>query len=481
MIHTKLDPFPKDFLWGSASAAYQVEGAWNLDGKGKSVWDEFVRIPNKTFKGSNGDVAVDHYHRFKEDVALMAEQGLKTYRFSIAWTRILPEGRGEINQKGVDFYSDLIDELLKYGIEPIVTLYHWDLPQALEDAYGGWESRQVIQDFTNYAKILFDAYSDRVNYWVSLNEQNVFMMHGFLMASHPPAVTDPKRMYAANHIANLANASVIKAFRDGKYPGKIGPSFAMSPAYAVDCQPENVIATENMLDLFSNFWLDVYVYGRYPKVALKNLAKNGLAPIFEAGDEDLLKAGKPDFMGVNYYQSMTIASNPLDGVTMTGEANYSGEKGTTKEAGQPGMYKIVSNPYLEKTNWDWTIDPAGLRISLRRISSRYDLPILITENGLGDFDTLEADGQVHDQPRIDYLKTHCLAIQEAITDGVEVLGYCTWSFTDLLSWLNGYQKRYGFVYVDRDETNEKELKRYKKDSFNWYRDVIRTNGASLLE
>ncbi|MGX7377568.1 glycoside hydrolase family 1 protein [Carnobacterium maltaromaticum] len=481
MIHTKLDPFPKDFLWGSASAAYQVEGAWNLDGKGKSVWDEFVRIPNKTFKGSNGDVAVDHYHRFKEDIALMAEQGLKTYRFSIAWTRILPDGRGEINQKGLDFYSDLINELLKYGIEPIVTLYHWDLPQALEDAYGGWESRQVIQDFTNYAKILFDAYSDRVNYWVSLNEQNVFMMHGFLMASHPPAVTDPKRMYAANHIANLANASVIKAFRDGKYPGKIGPSFAMSPAYAVDCQPENVIATENMLDLFSNFWMDVYVYGRYPKVALKNLAKNGLAPVFEAGDVDLLKAGKPDFMGVNYYQSMTIASNPLDGVTMTGEANYSGKKGTTKEAGQPGMYKIVSNPYLEKTNWDWTIDPAGLRISLRRISSRYDLPILITENGLGDFDTLEADGQVHDQPRIDYLKTHCLAIQEAITDGVEVLGYCTWSFTDLLSWLNGYQKRYGFVYVDRDETNEKELKRYKKDSFNWYRDVIRTNGASLSE
>ena len=481
MIHTKLDPFPKDFLWGSASAAYQVEGAWNLDGKGKSVWDEFVRIPNKTFKGSNGDVAVDHYHRFKEDIALMAEQGLKTYRFSIAWTRILPDGRGEINQKGLDFYSDLINELLKYGIEPIVTLYHWDLPQALEDAYGGWESRQVIQDFTNYAKILFDAYSDRVNYWVSLNEQNVFMMHGFLMASHPPAVTDPKRMYAANHIANLANASVIKAFRDGKYPGKIGPSFAMSPAYAVDCQPENVIATENMLDLFSNFWMDVYVYGRYPKVALKNLAKKGLAPVFEGGDEDLLKAGNPDFMGVNYYQSMTIASNPLDGVTMTGEANYSGKKGTTKEAGQPGMYKIVSNPYLEKTNWDWTIDPAGLRISLRRISSRYDLPILITENGLGDFDTLEADGQVHDQPRIDYLKTHCLAIQEAITDGVEVLGYCTWSFTDLLSWLNGYQKRYGFVYVDRDETNEKELKRYKKDSFNWYRDVIRTNGASLSE
>ena len=479
MIHTKLDPFPKDFLWGSASAAYQVEGAWNLDGKGKSVWDEFVRIPNKTFKGSNGDVAVDHYHRFKEDIALMAEQGLKTYRFSIAWTRILPEGRGEINQKGLDFYSDLIDELLKYGIEPIVTLYHWDLPQALEDAYGGWESRQVIQDFTNYAKILFDAYSDRVNYWVSLNEQNVFMMHGFLMASHPPAVTDPKRMYAANHIANLANASVIKAFRDGKYPGKIGPSFAMSPAYAVDCQPENVIATENMLDLFSNFWMDVYVYGRYPKVALKNLAKNGLAPVFEAGDEDLLKAGKPDFMGVNYYQSMTIASNPLDGVTMTGEANYSGKKGTTKEAGQPGMYKIVSNPYLEKTNWDWAIDPTGLRIGLRRLTSKYNLPILITENGLGEFDKLEEDDTVNDAHRIDYLSAHIKACKEAITDGVDLLGYCTWSFTDLLSWLNGYQKRYGFVYVDRDENDQKDLRRIKKNSFYWYKNVIRTNGEEL--
>lgn len=479
MMHTTLSPFPKNFLWGAASAAYQVEGAWNEDGKGASVWDNFVRIPGKTFKGSNGDIAVDHYHRYKEDVALMAEQGLKTYRFSIAWTRILPNGRGEINQKGIQFYSDLIDELLKHGIEPIVTIYHWDLPQALQDAYGGWESREIIQDFTNYAKILFDAFSDRVNYWVSINEQNVFIMHGYMLASHPPAVKDPKRMYAANHIASLANAAVIQAFRQGGYPGKIGPSFAMSPVYSVDCLPANVLAAENMNDLFAHFWMDVYVYGRYPKMAYHQLEKTGVAPILEPGDTELLIAGKPDFMGVNYYQSMTVASNPLDGVQMSGEANYSGKKGSSKEMGMPGVYKVVHNPHLEKTNWDWTIDPDGLRISLRRISSRYDLPILITENGLGEFDLLEADGAIHDALRIGYLKEHCLAIQAAMTDGVEVIGYCTWSFTDLLSWLNGYQKRYGFVYIDRDETNAKALKRYKKDSFSWYQDVIATNGQSL--
>ncbi|MBP2097865.1 glycoside hydrolase family 1 protein [Enterococcus rivorum] len=480
MFHQKLVPFSKNFLWGSASAAYQVEGAWNEDGKGLSVWDNFVQKPGTTFKNSNGNVAVDHYHRFKEDVALMAEQGLKAYRFSISWSRILPNGKGTINQKGLDFYNELIDELLKYDIEPIVTIYHWDLPQALQDEYNGWESREIIEDFTAYAKILFDAFSDRVRHWVSLNEQNVFIMHGYMLGSHPPAVQNLKRMYEANHIANLANASVIKAFREGGYPGKIGPSFAYTPSYPVDCHPENIIANENMADYSAHFWMDVYVYGRYPKVMLTTLEKMGIAPTILPTDTDLLKQGTPDFMGLNYYQSVTIASNPLDGVSFSGKANYSGEKGTTQEAGMPGLFKMVSNPYLEKTNWDWTIDPNGLRVCLRRISSRYNLPVLITENGLGEFDTLE-DGKIHDNERINYLHSHCLAIQEAITDGVEVIGYCTWSFTDLLSWLNGYQKRYGFVYVDRDENSEKELKRYKKDSFYWYQQVIKSNGQSLIE
>lgn len=480
MYHKTLESFQKDFLWGAASAAYQVEGAWNQDGRGKSIWDDFVKIPGKSFKGSNGEVAVDHYNRYKEDVALMAEQGLKMYRFSVAWSRVLPEGRGQVNQQGLQFYSDLIDELLKYGIEPMITIYHWDLPQALQDEYGGWESREIIEDFKQYAKLLFDTFSDRVKYWISINEQNVFITHGYMLASHPPAVTDSKRMYAANHIVNLANAAVIDEFRIGNYSGKIGPSFAYAPGYALDCRPENVLASENVKDSFDYFWMDVYCYGRYPKVAFKQLEKAGIAPEIQAGDMDLLAKGTPDFMGVNYYQSLTISANPLNGVTMSGEANYTGEKGKTKEQGKPGMYKMVTNPYLVTTNWDWTIDPMGLRVCLRRISSRYNLPVLITENGLGDFDKIE-EGEIHDQARIKYLTEHCLAVQEAITDGVEVLGYCTWSFTDLLSWLNGYQKRYGFVYIDRDETDAKELKRLKKDSFYWYQDVIKTNGESLAK
>lgn len=387
MEHFKLDNFPKDFLWGSASAAYQVEGAYDEDGKGPSLWDDFSKVEGKTFKGSNGDVAVDHYHRYKEDVALMAEQGLKTYRFSVAWSRILPEGKGEINPKGIQFYSDLIDELLKNGIEPMVTIYHWDLPKALQEAYGGWESREIIEDFANYAKILFDAYSDRVKYWISMNEQNVFVTHGYMQASHPPGKSDMSTTYRVNHIANLANAAVIKTFRAGKYPGKIGPSFAYTPAYPVDSKPENILADENVNDFLANYWMDVYVFGRYPKFVLNMFAKIGIDIDQREGDSELLKQGTPDFMGVNYYQSLTVAANPLNGVGMDGgKANYSGEKGSASEFGMPGVFKIVHNENLETTNWDWTIDPTGLRICLRRIASRYDLPVMITENGLGEFD-----------------------------------------------------------------------------------------------
>ncbi|MDU7039245.1 MAG: glycoside hydrolase family 1 protein, partial [Lactococcus lactis] len=229
--HKKLKAFPNDFLWGSASAAYQVEGAPFEDGKKASVWDNFVRIPGKTFKGTNGDVAVDHYHRYKEDVALMKELGLKSYRFSIAWTRILPDGRGEVNQAGLKFYEDLIDELIANEIEQIVTIYHWDLPQALEDLYGGWESREIIADFVNYAEVLFNAFKGKVKYWVSLNEQNIFTSQGWSLAIHPPGKRDMKLFYQVNHIANLANAAVINKFHELEMDGQIGPSFAYTPQY----------------------------------------------------------------------------------------------------------------------------------------------------------------------------------------------------------------------------------------------------------
>lgn len=470
--------FPENFLWGSASAAYQVEGAWQEDGKDASIWDDFVRIPGKTFKGTNGDRAVDHYHRFQEDIRLMKEQGLETYRFSVAWSRILPEGRGEVNKAGLDFYIRLVDELLENGIEPMLTIYHWDLPSALQEAYQGWESREVIEDFVAYATILFEAFRGKVKYWVSLNEQNVFVQLGYQLAMHPPGVKDDKRMYQANHHANLANAAVIKKFRELEMPGMIGPSFAYTPNYAINSDPTNVLAMENAEELLAHYWMDVYVYGEYPKVAWDYLEKNGLAPKTEPGDSDLLKAGKPDFMGLNYYRTDTISYNPLDGVG-PGGFNTTGEKGSAVEAGMPGLYKKVVNPFVEKTNWDWDIDPTGLRIAIRRITSRYRLPIIITENGLGAFDEVTSSYEIHDQYRIDYLRSHVQAIGDAITDGCDVLGYCSWSFTDVLSWLNGYQKRYGFVYVDQDETETGSLKRYKKDSFEWYRRVIESNGSII--
>ncbi|MBC1953720.1 glycoside hydrolase family 1 protein [Listeria welshimeri] len=478
MEHKKRTSFPKDFLWGSASAAYQIEGAWDADGKGPSVWDEYVRIPGTTYKGTNGDVAVDHYHRYKEDVKLMADAGLKAYRFSIAWSRIFPQGKGEVNEAGLKFYDDLIDELLKYNIEPLVTIYHWDIPQSLFDEYGGWESREVIQDFTNYAITLFKRYGDRVKYWVSLNEQNIFVGMGYGQALHPPKVSDSKRMYAVNHIANLANASVIKAFHEIVPDGKIGPSFAYTPHYPIDTDPKNVQAADDAEELNSYFWMDVYAYGRYPSAVWKYLEEQNIAPTIEDGDMELLRAGTPDFMGLNYYQSATVAYNPLDGVGMSNEMNTTGKKGTSKETGVPGIYKKVVNPFVKTTNWDWTIDPKGLQIALRRINSRYQLPILITENGLGEFDKL-VDGEVNDDYRIDYLSAHATAIRDAISDGVDMLGYCTWSFTDLLSWLNGYQKRYGFVYVDRDVEDDAPMTRIPKKSYYWYKKVIETNGEEL--
>ena len=478
MTHEKLRKFPEGFLWGSASAAYQVEGAWQEDGKGITNWDEFVRIPGKTFKATTGDVAIDHYHRYKEDIALMAEMGLKAYRFSVSWARIYPNGSGEVNQKGIDFYNNLINELIKHNIEPILTIYHWDLPIALQNEYGGWESRKIIEDFNNYCITLYKNFGDRVKYWVSLNEQNIFIKLGYLIAFHPPGIKDMKRMINANHIANLANAKAIQSFREYVKDGMIGPSFAYAPCYPNTSKPEDVLAAENAEEFLNHWWMDIYVFGEYPKVAYNYLKERGLEPDIEDGDTELLKAGKPDFMGLNYYQTKNIAFNPLDGVG-EGHFNNTGKKGSSTEEGIPGYFKVMQNQYLETTNWDWTIDPQGLRIGMRRITNRYNLPILISENGLGEYDKLEEGNIINDDYRIDYLRAHIKACQEAITDGVELLAYCTWSYTDLFSWLNGYQKRYGFVYVNVDEDGDKDLARYKKKSYYWYKEVIESNGECL--
>ncbi|UOQ48373.1 glycoside hydrolase family 1 protein [Gracilibacillus caseinilyticus] len=490
MYHGQLDPFPRNFLWGAASAAYQIEGGWDAEGKGPSIWDQFTKIPGKTFEGTNGDVAVDHYHRYKEDVALMAEMGLKAYRFSVAWSRILPEGAGEVNEAGLQFYENLIDELRAHQIEPVLTLYHWDIPQALQDKYNGWESRKAIDDFDHYARILFDRFKDKVKYWVSFNEQNVFTALGYRWQAHPPNVSDVKRMFEANHIINLANAKAIQSFRELVPNGQIGPSFGYGPMYSFDCAPDNVLAALNGEEFQNHWWLDVYVHGKYPKVTFKQLDRLGIAPTIEASDEVLLQAARPDFLGVNYYHGGTVRANEIECPIQENEQELEKDfqatdpylmkpKDEQAQTPETSMFTSVSNPHLETTKWGWEIDPVGIRIALRRLQNRYDLPMMVTENGLGAYDELKADKTIDDDYRIQYLKDHVVELQKAITDGVELIGYCAWSFTDLLSWLNGYQKRYGFVYIDRDEKDEQELERIPKKSYYWYKEVIETNGSDL--
>lgn len=474
--------FPSDFLWGSASAAYQIEGGYQSGNKGMSVWDSFVRIPGKTYQETTGDIAVDHYHRFKEDIALMAEMGLQTYRFSIAWSRIYPDGNKAINPLGIAFYHELIDECLSYKIEPMITIYHWDLPQHLQDAYGGWENRQIVDDYVQYATTLFREYGSKVKYWITMNEQNVFTRLGWMSGAHPPGkINDEKLFYQVNHHAFMAHAKTVLVFKKLVPFGMIGASFNYHASYAKDAHPQHALAKADYDDLINYWWLDMYGYGRYPKAAWQYLEEKGVTPDVQDGDSAILKeaASKLDFLGINYYRTDMIAYCDENEESAAAIFNTTGKKGTTQTVKVPGMYQVPLNPYLPTTDWDWTIDPEGLRFCCREITSRYDLPIIITENGLGAFDKLE-DGKIHDPYRIAYLQKHLLALKKAIEEGCNVIAYCTWSFTDLLSWLNGYQKRYGFVYIDRQEAEHSgTLARIKKDSYDWYKEVIASNGASL--
>ncbi len=473
-----LSRFPEDFLFGSASAAYQVEGAYRVDGKGESIWDQWTKIEGKTYMGTNGDVAADHYHRYKEDIALMKEMGLTAYRFSVSWPRILPKGRGEIEKKGLKFYHDLIDELLKNSIEPVMTLYHWDLPIALQEEYAGWESRKIIEDFKNYARILFEEYGQKVKYFIILNEPNIFTQLAYVLALHPPGKKDMKTFLQTYHHTALVHGEVVKLFKEGEYPGQIGSSIAYSPGYAASNDPKDLEAKRRYDETINHWIMDPFYKGEYPKWGMEEFTRRGIAPKIMPEDYAVLKAGAElsDFIGINYYQSVTLAYNPEDGVSI-GEVNVSGEKGNFQESGIPGLYKQVFNNELEYTDWDWAIDPDGLHQALVEITKRYEKPIIISENGIGAFDKVE-EGEIHDTYRVDYFREHLKACLRAMDEGVELIGFCTWSFTDLLSWLNGYQKRYGFVHIDFEDD---ALPRVKKDSFSFYQQVIKTYGENLTK
>ncbi|MFZ1679948.1 MAG: glycoside hydrolase family 1 protein [Rhizobiaceae bacterium] len=471
--------FPENFLWGAATAAYQVEGAYQQDGKGLSIWDLYAHLPGTTYQGTNGDQAVDHYHRYREDVRLMAEMGLKSYRFSISWPRIFPTGSGEVNPQGIQFYSDLIDELLKYGIMPVATLYHWDLPQALQER-GGWENRELIELFACYAKACFEQFGDRVRYWLTFNETINFIMLGYRDGVHPPGVRGEKRAVEVSHIVNLAHAQAVLEYRtlvrEKKIAsGRIGIAHVLLTGFPISEAEEDVRAWEWYEEMDFHWFYDPSLRGCYPERLLNYYQGRWQAPTILDGDLALIQSAPIDFIGINYYQSTFLAHNPADGVGFAA-INVSGAKGSQQESGIPGLFKRVQNPKVAYTPWDWSIYPEGLYQGMKRIQERYGaIPIMITENGLGDKDPISPSGEILDAPRIAYLREHVHWCQRAIDEGVPLFGYFVWSFIDLLSWLNGYQKQYGLVYVD----HQHDLKRVKKQSYGWYRQLIQSNGAML--
>ena len=470
MIHKELKDFPDDFLWGASTSAYQVEGAWDEDGKGLSVMD----VGNHPEDVTDLKVASDHYHNYKKDVALMAEMGFKTYRFSIAWTRIIPEGTGEINQKGIEFYSNLIDELLKYDIEPLVTMYHFDLPLALQKK-GGWENRETVDAFVNYAEVLFDEFGDRVQYWLTINEQNMMILHGDalgLLEGDPDNVK--KGLYQSNHHMLVAQSMVFDLCHKKLESAKIGPAPNISTVYPASSKPEDVLAANNYSSIRNWLYLDAAVFGRYNATAWSFMEEKGIIPEIKDGDMEILKAGKPDFIAFNYYTSASVEGDFKDEKK---ESNYEGDQQVVDN--EKGLYRRHQNEHLEKTEFGWEIDPIGFRTTLREIYSRYNLPLIVTENGLGAYDKLEENDKINDNYRIDYLKKHIKQAQLAITDGVELFGYCPWSAIDLVSTHQGINKRYGFIYVNRDEFDLKDMRRIKKKSFHWYKDVIESNGKHL--
>ncbi len=480
---TTNDTFPKDFLWGASTSAYQVEGAALEDGKGLSQQDVVNQDNYKERGFATAEVTSDHYHHFREDVALMAEMGLKAYRFSIAWSRVIPNGTGEVNQKGLQFYHDLVDELLAHGIEPIVTIYHYDLPMALVERYGGWIDRQVVADFEEYARFIITEFKDKIRYWTTINEQSIIVQYWCQKNYIPEELREDNQLrYQINHHMNLAHAIACNLVHEIVPGGMVGSVIGYSPIYPLTSSAEDVMAAQNAHDLRNGYYLDIYFKGHYTKSALTYLEKHGLAPKIEPGDMELIASGKSDFLGLNYYASECAKACPDDGTREMrwNGVNLSGKKGEMNGfETHPGFYEMCANPNLDTNDWDWAIDPIGMEYMLRDIYMRYDKPLMVCENGLGAFDELTEDGHVHDPYRIDYLQRHIAAVGRAMEYGVEMIAYCPWSAVDLLSTSNGVKKRYGFIYVDRTDDDPKECKRYRKDSFEWYQGVIRENGAGL--
>ncbi len=473
-----------DFLWGGATAANQYEGAWDVDGKGASVSDMCTNGSNKTPKRVTTVIeegtlypsheATDFYHHYKEDIALANELGFKCFRMSINWTRIFPTGmEEEPNEAGLKFYDDVFDELKKYGIEPLVTISHYELPYALVEKYNGWYGRELIDYYYHYCETIFERYKDKVKYWLTFNEINSGTMpFGAILSlgtikgfsGYTSEVPDePQIRYQALHHQFVASAKAVKLAHE-KYPQfMMGCMDTFSTKYPYTCNPDDVIKCQQEMRRMNWFTSDVQVRGKYPTYMNRFFEEHNINIVKEPGDDELLMEGKVDFYTFSYYMSSCESTDPA--VTATAGGNLTGG---------------VRNPYLKASDWGWQIDPKGLRYTLDEIYDRYEIPIMVVENGLGAFDTLEDDGSIHDSYRIDYLRQHIEQMEEAVKDGVDLMGYTPWGWIDVVSASTGEMaKRYGFVYVDKYDDGTGDLSRKKKDSFYWFKTVIETNGEDL--
>ena len=471
--------FPTNFLWGGATAANQCEGAWDVDGKGPSISDH-SRAGSRTASGRRvfdleidtdqyyypSHTAIDFYHHYKEDIALFAEMGYKTYRMSVNWTRIFPNGDEDTpNEAGLQFYDDVFDECLKYGIEPLVTISHFELPFHLGKTYDGFLDKRVIDFYERYATTLFTRYQHKVKYWLTFNEINFGTLpHGLRINGLFNREYTETEQYQALHNVFLASARAVIAGHNINPDFKIGCMLAYITMYPKTCKPADVLKTQQMNDKLNFFCGDVQVKGAYPYYMKQYFKDHGID--FEITEEDkaLLKAGTVDYYTFSYYMSTCITADIDNREDKSGGNLFGG----------------VANEYLETSDWGWQIDPIGLRFTLNQLYSRYEVPLMVVENGLGAFDELNDDHTIDDDYRIDYFRQHIIEMQKALDDGVELIGYTPWGCIDLISAGTGeMSKRYGFIYVDRDDEGNGTLARYPKKSFYWYKKVIESNGESL--
>lgn len=485
MDQDKRAPFPDGFLWGGATAANQLEGAWDVDGRGPSVADHLTGGSHTTPREVTVEVdpdrwypnhtGIDFYHRYKEDIALFAEMGFKVFRMSISWSRIFPNGdETEPNEAGLEFYDRVFDELAKYGIEPLVTISHYELPYGLIDGYNGWASRELIGFYERYAKVLLDRYHDRVRLWLTFNEINCTMMpfgaafsvgtiQGFDGSISDMVVPAQVRFQALHH--QFVAAGRVVRYAHEHYPDvKMGNMDLFMEMYAATADPADQLLCEQSMQYQNWYCGDIQARGAYPSFAQRIWEDQGVDLEILPGDLEDIEAGKIDFFTFSYYMSNVVTTH----------GDIESTEGNMSMGGK--------NPYLEASDWGWQIDPTGLRVALNQIYDRYQLPLMVVENGFGALDTVADDGAIHDDARIAYLKRHVAAMADAVTDGVDLMGYTWWGPIDLVSAGTGeMRKRYGFIYVDKHDDGTGTLDRRRKDSFFTYQKIIASNGAEGLE